>query len=162
MLTQLQPILHTFVNKIFGLEGETVDEARFRGIVFSGKDFTTIPPSSDALNQKLLRTALQAGHMWGNMFTKLPAVPILSDWGYILQCQYVPKPLWITKPVLSRKNCKQLSTCRCQTGECRPPWTCCRYKITCTTLCGCNAMCSHSQNVLKEISENYKAICDKC
>ena len=108
------------------------------------------------------RTALQAGHMWGNMFTKLPAVPILSDWGYILQCQSVPKPLWITKPVLSRKNCKQLSTCRCQTGECRPPCTCCRYKITCTTLCGCNAMCSHSQNVLKEISENYKAICDKC
>ena len=161
-LTPLQPILHAFVNKLFGLEGETVDEARFRGIVFNGKDFTTIPPSSDALNQKLLRTALQAGHMWGNMFIKQPAVPPLSDWGYVLQCQSVPRPLWITKPILSRKNCKQLSTCRCQTGECRPPCTCSRYKITCTPLCGCNAMCSHSQNVLSELSEDYKAICDKC
>ena len=58
-LAQLKTILHTYVNKLFGLEGDSVDDARLKGIVFSGKDFTNIPPSSDALNQKLLRTALQ-------------------------------------------------------------------------------------------------------
>ena len=58
-LTPLKPILHAFVNKLFGQEGETVDEARLRGIIFNGKDFATIPPSSDALHQKMLQTATQ-------------------------------------------------------------------------------------------------------
>ena len=54
-------VLHGFVNRLYGIKdvNMTVDEARLESIVYGGKDFTNIPPSSDALNQKVRRAAYQ-------------------------------------------------------------------------------------------------------
>ena len=109
----------------------------------------------------MIQFYFQAGHMWGNMFVKLPAIPNLSEWGYILQPHTIPRPRWITKPVISRKTHKELSTCGCK-GECKPPCSCVGNKHTCTYKCGCNGMCTHTQTVMNALSEKYQAICDAC
>ena len=119
MLTPLQPILHAFVNKLFGLEGETVDNARFRGIIFSTKDFTTTPSSSDALNRKLLQTAQQTGYMQGNMFT-VTSCSNSFRLGEYFTMPICPKPLWITKPILSQKT---VNSCQLSVPDRREPAT---------------------------------------
>ena len=61
-LLPIMPIIETFVNKLFlGLSNDcnSVDEARLDAIVHNSKDFSNLPPSSDALFQKVLRTAMQ-------------------------------------------------------------------------------------------------------
>ena len=105
MLTPLQPILHAFVNKLFGLEGETVDNARFRGIIFSTKDFTTIPSSSDALNRKLLQTAQQTGYMQGNKFT-VTSCSNSFRLGEYFTMPICPKTLMDNKTNIISENCK--------------------------------------------------------
>ena len=56
----LRKICQTYVNKLYGFNDQTyVDEARLTGVVYGGKDFTNIPPSSDALHQKVLRSTFQ-------------------------------------------------------------------------------------------------------
>ena len=151
-----ESVLHGFVNRLYGMWNDmTVDDARLRAVVFEGKDFLNIPPSSDALHQKLLRAAHQSGHVWGNMFQRNPIIPPASSWGFVQPGpDDIPRPLWITKPILSRKHNKELSACGCQSsGECKPPCICCKNNQTCTTFCGCNGMCLHTQNVSKELTE---------
>ena len=51
-LLLFMPILETFVNKIFfgvSKDCSSVDEARLDAIIYKSKDFSHIPPSSDAL-----------------------------------------------------------------------------------------------------------------
>ena len=105
MLTPLQPILHAFVNKLFGLEGETVDNARFRGIILSTKDFTTIPSSSDGLNRKLLQTAQQTGYMQGNKFT-VTSCSNSFRLGEYFTMPICPKTLMDNKTNIISENCK--------------------------------------------------------
>ena len=61
-LLPIMPIIEKFVNKLFlGISNDysSVDEVRLDGIVHNSKDFSNLPPSSDALFQKVLRTAMQ-------------------------------------------------------------------------------------------------------
>ena len=61
-LLPILPIIETFVNKLFlGISNDhtSVDEARLDALVHKSKDFSNLPPSSDALFQKVLRTAMQ-------------------------------------------------------------------------------------------------------
>ena len=160
-LKSYEKVLHEFVNRLYGLGsvGQSVDDARLQAIVFGGRDFNNIPPSSDALHQKVMRAAYQAGHIWGNMFLKNPVLPPSSSWGFVQQKpEDIPRPLWSTKPKISRKNNKELSTCGCQSGECHLPCTCCRSKQTCTSLCGCQGMCPHTQTVLKKLSDSLNEL----
>ena len=63
-LNAFMPIIETFVNKVFlgiSCEFSSVDEARLDGIIHKSKDFSNLPPSSDALLQHVLRTAQQVG-----------------------------------------------------------------------------------------------------
>ena len=56
------PIIETYVNKLFlgeACESSSVDEVRLDCIIHKSKDFSHIPPSSDALFQKVLRTVMQ-------------------------------------------------------------------------------------------------------
>ena len=61
-LLLILPIIETFVNKLFlgvSTDCNSVDKARLDGRVYKSKDFSNLPPGSDALFQKVLRTALQ-------------------------------------------------------------------------------------------------------
>ena len=61
-LLPMLPIIETFVNKLFlGISNDhtSVDEARLDALVYKSKNFSNLPPSSDALFQKVLRTAMQ-------------------------------------------------------------------------------------------------------
>ena len=61
-LTPIMPIIETFINKLFlgiSCDLSSVDEARLDGIIFKSRNFSNLPPSSDALFQHVLRTALQ-------------------------------------------------------------------------------------------------------
>ena len=56
------PSIHGFVNHLYGVledTATTVDAARLHLLIHKGKNFDDIPPSSDALYQKVLRTAYQ-------------------------------------------------------------------------------------------------------
>ena len=93
---------------------------------------------------------LQAGHMWGNMFNKLPAIPPYDDWGWVTNAETPlspPTPRWITKPVLSRKNHRELDNCGCKTGECKPTCLCATIGQICTMRCGCHGLCTHTVNM---------------
>ena len=125
-LKSCKKVLHEFVNRLYGLcsVGQSV-----QAIVFGGRDFNSIPPSSDALHQKVMHAAYKAGHIWGNMFEKI-----------LLFHHHLPGDLCNrnlkTFPDLSgqqnqrypEENNKELSTCGCQSEECQLSCTCCRNK----------------------------------
>ena len=94
-----------------------------------------------------LSISLQAGHMWGNMFNKLPIIPSYDDWGWVTDEGCQPCPRWISKPVLSRKNYRILDNCGCQSGQCKPPCICCKEGQVCTPRCGCRGLCLHSRSL---------------
>ena len=60
-LGSCKKVLHEFVNRLYGLGsvGQSVDDARLQAIVFGGRDFNNIPPSSDALHQNVMCTSYQ-------------------------------------------------------------------------------------------------------
>ena len=58
-LTPHKQVLHILVNSVFNVDSASADEAQLDGIIFGGKDFSSIPPSSDALHQKTLLVAYQ-------------------------------------------------------------------------------------------------------
>lgn len=105
---------------------------------FQGRDFDHLPPSSDALNQHVLRATYQGGHVWGNTLIPRPNIPDPADWGWLMVSKRW-QPLWIAKPVIS-KALKQLVRCGC-TKECKNPCTCCMAGVSCTTLCKCRGRC---------------------
>ena len=89
--------------------------------------------SSSFLAQKSVLTTRPTGHMWGNMFNKLPDIPPpYEDWGWVIGDGGLPSPRWISKPVLSRKNHRVLDNCGCQSGQCKPPCICCKEGQVCT------------------------------
>ena len=54
------PTLHKFVNLLYGVDDKlSVDGARLYLLLHRGKDFDNMPPSSDALYQKILRVMYQ-------------------------------------------------------------------------------------------------------
>ena len=59
----------------------SVDQFRLKLIIYDGKTWESIPPSSDALWQKVLRSVYQAGHIWGNMFSAKGATVSPHEWG---------------------------------------------------------------------------------
>ena len=61
-LQTLSPLIQGFVNRLYGVTGEasaTVDSGRVHLLIHQGKPFQDMPPSSDALEQKILRTTYQ-------------------------------------------------------------------------------------------------------
>ena len=42
---------------------DDVDQARLEGLFYQGKDFSMLPPRSDALYQHSLRATYQGGHV---------------------------------------------------------------------------------------------------
>ena len=94
-----------------------------------------------------LSISLQAGHMWGNMFNKLPIIPSYDDWGWVTEEGCQPCPSWISKPVLSKKNYRILGNCGYQSGQYNPPFICCKEGQVCTPHCGCRGLCLHSRSL---------------
>ena len=90
-------------------------------MVFGGwctiKFFDKLPPSSDALQQKRLRTAYHylAGHVWGNLLAKNPDPSSLTDWNWQKDGpDSDPVPVWTTATPISRTSLKELAVCGCR------------------------------------------------
>ena len=62
MISPHIPTIHCFVNRLYGVDDDklsSVDGARLFILLHRGKDFENMPPSSDALYQKILRVTYQ-------------------------------------------------------------------------------------------------------
>lgn len=48
-----------------------------------GREIENIPPTQDALRQHVLRTAYQAGHVWGQALLRAPQLPSPGEFGWM-------------------------------------------------------------------------------
>ena len=143
-LDRILPTLHVFVNKLYGVSedsAEDVDGARLVLLVHHGKSFEDIPPSSDTLYQKVLRTAFQSGHIWGNMHQRDISEESPMDWGWHQPTENSPiTPLYVTTPILSSAM-PELSSCGCRNEICKGNCVCIKHKYQCSMLCKCHGRC---------------------
>ena len=61
MILPYLKVIHAFINRLYGIQDDeaSVDETRLFLLLHKGKEFNQMPPSSDAVHQKILRTAYQ-------------------------------------------------------------------------------------------------------
>ena len=127
------------------LVSSSVDKVRLDMIIYNGKSWDSIPPSSDALYFKSLRATYQAGHVWGNMLKKeIPDSSPLS-WGWCIDSNNQLSVQYTSLPVISRsltplhlRSCKQLAR-----GQCVTSCSCAKSGNRCSKLCKCNAVCGN-------------------
>ena len=118
----------------------TVDTARKHMFVHKGRQFDNIPPTRAALDQHVLRTAYQAGCVWGQSLVPAPSLPSPQDWGWSLENdQWVP--LWTTLPDVVH-SCQELISCSCVKG-CRGRCSCAKNDLRCSNLCRCSEQCNN-------------------
>ena len=139
-LQRLFPLVEQFVCALYGVEKETrVDDARHSLLLHHGRDFDNMPPSSDALYQHFLRSCLQSGHIWGNIFQRVFEEKMIG-WGWDIVCS-IPTPVYLTTEIIS-KNMRELSRCSCK-GSCKGNCGCKKDPVLpCTRLCGCQGKCA--------------------
>ena len=139
-LQRLFPLVQHFVCATYGVEQETrVDDARHLLLLHHGRDFDNMPPSSDALYQHFLRSCLQSGNIWGNIFQGVFEEKIIG-WGWDTVGS-IPTPIYTTREIIS-KNMRELSRCSCK-GRCTKNCGCKKDPVMpCTRLCGCQGKCA--------------------
>ena len=158
-LVQNMATFEKFVVKMYGLSDDIsgVDEARHHLFLHKAKDFTQMPPSSDALFLHLLRVSyqvgtfylcsrqkfciqiFQSGHVWGAMLNRIQNLPSPETWGWRLSGKL--QPVFTSLPPLS-KSLPELITCGCK-RVCKPPCRCHSGGIPCMPLCGCRMQCTN-------------------
>ena len=117
-----------------------VNEMR-KHLLCQGRSIENIPPTQDALKNKVHRAAYVAKFIWGQSFVGEPVVPSAGDWGW----KWEPNSLlwimnWTSLPEAS-KACKELIKCACQT-QCRnKKCSCVKANLPCSELCKCT--CQH-------------------
>lgn len=124
-----------------------------RRILFSKKNrgIEFIPPTQAALQQHLLRTLYQGGHVWGQSTTLQPMLPNPCDFGWRKENDCM-KPFWTTLPSAA-VSCDELISCGCKTS-CRGLCKCFRASLPCTALCGCDGDCFENREIPQEVEED--------
>ena len=149
-LTRHMMVLQQFTSRLYGDQAEpmvssSVDKVRLDLIIFKGKYWDSISPSSDALYLKSLRATFQAGHVWGNMLKK--EIPDSSpvSWGWCIDPNNQLAVQYTSLPVISR-SLTPLHLCSCKSlarGQCVTSCSCFKSGNRCSKLCGCNAVCGN-------------------
>ena len=111
-----------FVTRLYKIDDlETVDAARYA--LFGRKNTPkTLPPTSDALRQHILRAHFQTA-VWKNAHIADPDLPAHTDCGWSLEDGDFKSILTTIEAV--PKACIDLVSCGCKTG-CSTRWCGCR------------------------------------
>ena len=138
-----QEILQKFVVYVYTKKKKIdcdLDELRF--IMFqkdSSNALRNLPPSKDALLQHALRSAYQAGWVWGNSLTEcIPPSPELWGW------QILNDHLRIHWSSLNVHNDLLIVTniCQCRTAGCNT-CKCAKNLVKCLKYCNCSRKCNN-------------------
>ena len=137
-------ILEKFVSELYSKSlSMSIDEVRLD--LFSNstiENLRKLPPSKDALFHHTLRSAFQAGWVWGNTLKQVQ-VPSKFDWGWRLHPE---KPELLIQWFGSSYNTlleTVISTCKCRssTAKCTT-CKCGKSKIPCLRYCSCKRLCT--------------------
>ena len=86
--------IHTFVNQLYGI----YDKELFANdaciiLLHKGEPFDQLSPSNDSLQQDVLRSTYQEGHVWCNQLPEEPSLPNVTNWrGKKHIPEYAPVP----------------------------------------------------------------------
>jgi hypothetical protein len=119
-----------------------VNDARKALFSKKGKSLDLIPPTLAALCEHAKRTALQAGHCWGQCLVVRPQLPNPEEWGWVMTCDGW-QPFWTTLPDVT-KSCRELVRCGCKKG-CQGRCSCFKVNLTCSELCTCSDECTNKE-----------------
>ena len=132
--------LECFVAKMYLPSSETLslDDVRFS--LFSNsvnENFRKLPPSKDGLLQHVLRSAFQAGWVWGNTFHQ-KEIPCKVEWHWNFHAK--KQQLCVTWCTSSSANllARITSTCKCRSTN--PKWQSYKFgkqNMACLTFCAC-------------------------
>lgn len=117
-----------------------VNDARKALFSKKGKSLDMLPPTLAALREHTKRTALQAGHCWGQCLVIRPQLPNPEEWGWMMTCDGW-QPFWTSLPDVT-KSCRELVRCGCQKG-CQARCSCFKVNLTCSELCTCSDKCTN-------------------
>lgn len=123
----------------------SVDRLRKELFVGENKPLYLIPPTADALRQHVMRSAYQAGQVWGRSLSgEFPPDP--SSWGWSKD-QNEWKPKWSTLPNIW-ESCRALDLCKCK-APCQTMRCSCRSaQLPCTPGCkNCKGECTNKRYI---------------
>ena len=141
-------VLEEFVTKLYSKSpaSRSVDEDWFNLFANPVNDnFRKIPPTQDALLNHTLRSAYQAGWVWGNTL-KQAQVPSKMNWGWTMHPdKHQLLILWVNPSEISilatvTRTCK----CRSVRASCSA-CQCAKSKLQCLRFCSCKQNCINKQ-----------------
>ena len=101
-----------------------------------GREIENIPPTQDALAQRVLRIGYDAGHVLGQATIKAPQLPRPADLGWTWEVANAQCNMkWMTFPPPGAA-CRAVLTCGCTKG-CRSQCKCKKADLTCKMVCKC-------------------------
>ena len=120
---------------------QNVNEVRRRCFCKNPGSPESIPPTSAALRQHILRAVYQAGHVWSQSLVAAPDLPCPSDWGWEKGEPWMP--FWTTLGQ-AQDTLYELIKCGCKKA-CRGNCKCDKANLKCTALCNCEGHCFKDQ-----------------
>ena len=110
-----------------------------RKVLFAkkGRAMNAIPPTRGALIEHTMRTAYQAGHVWGQALTKTPNLPSPDSWGWHKNVDHW-EPFWTSLPDAAKVQA--ILKCGCKKG-CTARCKCVKAELPCTSMCNCDGEC---------------------
>jgi len=106
-------------------------------------------PTSAALLQHTLMSALQGGFCWGQSLVAVPTMPSSSDYGWTRKGEQDPWSLLWTTLLPAAKSYMELINCGCsQEKGCRGRCKCIKADLPCTALYACDGLCDSIENAL--------------
>ena len=129
----------------------TIDVTRFDLFASSATgNLREIPPSRNALQMHVLRSAFQSGWVWGNTLSA-ENCPLVSEWGWNM----IPEEDRLMLKWTEHKNIPDhlqlaniIKTCKCNRirAKCLN-CVCGKMKYKCLTFCNCKRICLSQQTV---------------
>jgi len=139
--------LEEFVIRLYSGTKATCDEARLE--LYTGrrnKPLEKLPPTSNALQQHILRAAFQAGQVWGRALEVIIEPVYPQGWGWQQAgADGGWSPVWTTKDTVWAACREILVKCGCRScvaGRC----TCKKAGLHCTLYCNCTGECAAAEH----------------
>ena len=140
-------VLEKFTVLLYYKDAEVFSVNHVRKLLFTSKSrsLQTLPPTREALRQHCLRSAYQAGQVWGRACSVMDNIPEPVGWGWTMVVgEWMP--VWSSLPSIMAA-CRELVKCSCCSG-CRTRCSCSKAKVPCTPLCTycIGSRCSNEYN----------------
>lgn len=137
--TEILDIIERYVVLLYCSTSDnvSVNDARQELFMTKNRPLESLPPTKGALQQQVLRSAFQAGHIWGQANKRAICVPSPNDWGWWLHDESWQLK-WSELPEIS-DSCNELIKCMCKI--CKNKCSCRNAGLSCTLLCKCKNEC---------------------